>query len=382
MELQLRLFFKINGDREKNCMGNKIRVAMVTTDMPVNGISTVILNYCQYIDQKTFDITIISGTPVAEIYIESTKRIGISLLELPSRRKNVLEFYIALKKHLKSNNYDILHVHCNSATVSPELYIGYQCGIPVRIAHSHNTTCTHMAVHKVMCPVFKRLYTHGFACSSLAGKWLFGNNEFYVISNGFRTERFRFDAKSRDDIRHKLNIDGKFVIGHIGRFNDQKNHPFLLEVFEVIAQINPKAYLLLIGSGPNVDAVKRQINEHPYKDRIILYGVSEETEKLYDAMDVFVLPSKYEGLGIVLLEAQISGLPCVTSDVVPKDVELGGNVTFLPLSESKEYWANLILNCSSQYREDFYNRHKERIMQFDIEKNARDLEKLYKSLAD
>jgi glycosyltransferase involved in cell wall biosynthesis len=248
-------------------------------------------------------------------------------------------------------------------------------GIKVRIAHCHNTTCDNKKVHKILQPLFRKIYTHGFACSVDAGKWMFNNSNFEVLPNGFITEKFIFDEKKRKEVRKKLNIDDKYVIGHVGMFLEQKNHEFILQVFEEVAKAKEDSVLLLIGTGPDYDKIQKIIEEHHYKDRIICYGVTNNVSELYDAMDLFFFPSKHEGLGIVLLEAQIKGLKCVTSDVVPREVVLDdNNIKFISLDDDIAVWKNeLISNDIKGTRKSFYKKQIEKINRFNIIENAKDL---------
>lgn len=359
-------------------MQNKIKVAMVTNDLNINGISTVIMNYCRNINLNMFEITIIAGAPVDNSYESECTALGIRIIMLPARKTSSMKYYLALKRTLSQNRFDIIHVHGNSATITVELLFAWLKGIKVRIAHSHNSTCTNIRVHKYLLPIFNKLYTHGFACSTIAGNWLFGDKKFYVIPNGFITERFKFDANARNKIRGELGVDEKFLIGHIGRFNDQKNQPFLLKIFEEVAKKDSDAWLILVGNGPDFEKVSMMIQQHPYKDRIIKYGETSETEKVYAAMDVFVFPSKYEGLGIVLLEAQINGLPCVSSDVIPNEAILGEGVTTLALSEGVKYWADIVASKKGCRNNQFYEENLVRIKEFNIRTNAQKINNLYK----
>lgn len=364
------------GRKEFDMLDN-IKLAMIVNGLNINGISTVIMNYCERLDPEKFDVDILAGRTIDSSYIERCREKCIRIIELPSRKESPIQYYTAIWKILK-NNYDIVHVHGNSATITVELLIAWLRGVKVRIAHSHNSACEYMNMHKLLLPLFRKAYTYGFACSSLAGEWLFGNSKFYVLPNGFDTKKFIFKNENRKEMRRSLGVEGKFVIGHIGRFNNQKNQSFLLDVFNKVVEMKTSASLLLIGNGPDYEKIKNMIARHPYKDKIILYGEISDVQKLYAAMDVFVFPSKHEGLGIVLLEAQISGLPCISSDVVPKDdVKLSENIKFLSLDDGKDVWAKEIVASKGTNRETFYEIHRKEILKYDIADNTKNLEKLY-----
>lgn len=356
---------------------DKIRVAMIANYLVKNGISNVIMNYCINMDKSKIDITIIVGTPVDPFYKKLCEENNISVVELPSRKGDTMAYYMALFKILSYKRYDIVHVHGNSATITVELLIAKLKGIKGRVAHCHNSTCSNIKIHKMLLPVFNRLYTHGFACSSLAGDWLFGRGKYDILPNGFTTEKFVFNPVKRIEMRKQLGLDDKFVIGTVARFNDQKNHPYLLKIFEAVAREKEDAYLVLVGAGPNLERIKKMIAIHPYKDRIIYYGETNHVEWLYNAFDVFVLPTKFEGLGIVFIEAQINGLPVITSNMVPPEVNIGNRTRFLPLDEDINRWKDAILNVEFIDRGSFAKEHEKEIDVYEIHSNANRLLECY-----
>ena len=357
----------------------KIKVAMVTNHFGITGIGTVMMNYCKALNKNKYDLTILAGKPISEKYEKECRENGIQLVALPSRHKETLRHYIVLWKALREGRYDIVHDHGSSSMMAIELTIAKLAGIKIRIAHCHNKVVGSEWKYKVLKPIFKYSYTKGLACSRLAGEWIFGKEHFQVLTNGFDTKAFIYNEAGRLNIRRQLNIESNFVVGHVGRFNNQKNQEFLLEVFREVGKNRSDAILLLVGTGPDFEKIKELVAVHPYKDRIILYGESGNMEQLYSAMDVFVFPSKYEGLGLVAVEAQINGLPCVISDVVPREVVVGDNVNFISLDESISTWSSAIVGKSAtkKYRQDFYKNNQELILNYDINYCANSLEKVY-----
>ncbi len=339
------------------------------------------MNYCTNINLEKFKITIIVGGEVAQAHKKVCDDLGIKIIKLPNRKKSPLPFFKALKKVFKEESFDIVHIHGVQSAIAVELFLAKFSGIKVRIAHSHSTFCTSIKIHNLMKPLFKRGYTHAFACGEMAGKWLFEDRQFVVIPNGFVTEKFKFNLESRTEIRKELALKDEFVIGHVGGINDSKNQTYLLKVFECVAKENESAVLLMVGTGPNIEKIQNQVNSHPYRDRIILYGETAEPEKLYMAMDIFVFPSKYEGLPVSLLEAQISGLPCVVSDVITKEVKLCDNYKSLSINDQPQVWADVISKfaseCANNFRTDFYSQNIEKIKNYEIKENVKLLERLY-----
>ncbi len=355
-----------------------MKIAILTNSLSINGISNVIRNYCENINLSKFEITILAGMPIDITYQKIFNNLDIKLIALPSRHKNTFKYCINLYKALKKEKFDILHVHGNSANSSIELFVGFMAQIKIRIMHVHNTVCDHLLLHKILLPFFNMLCTHRFACGIKAGEWIYGKNNFYVIPNGFITEKFKFNIEDRNRIRKKLNLENNLIIGHIGRINYPKNQIYLLDVFKDVASKCDNAILLFVGTGPYYDKISELISHHPYKDRIILYGESNEAFAMYSAIDIFTLPSRFEGMPIVLLEAQMSGLPCIVSEKVTREVDFG-DIKWLSIESEPAVWSNAILKTkiNTNDRSLYYDKHLDIIKKYQIKENAKALENLY-----
>lgn len=358
---------------------SKIKVAMCANSLGIDGISTVIMNYCTHLDGDKFEIIIFAGHPISDVHAENCAKYGIKILELPERKKSPISYYKALYRAVKEEKPDIFHIHGNSATVTPEIFIAWLCKVNVRIMHCHATTCNHMMVHKLLNPILQKMVTGRVACSNDAGKWIFGKKDFIVLQNGFETIKYVFDDQTRDKLRHELKLEDKSVIGHVGRFDDNKNQRFLLNIFERLAKINSKAVLVLLGDGPDYNDIRELVKKHPYQNRIFLLGEKTNIFDYYNIMDEFVLPSKHEGLGIVLIEAQINGLPCVASDAVPLDTAVTGYIDYISLEESPEVWAEKIdIQLKRKIdRKNVMTDYKEELDVFDINQASKKLESFY-----
>ena len=270
-------------------MDKPIKIAMVANNLGLNGISTVIVNYCTHIDPNRFHIVLFVGEPVNPENKKKCLDAGAKFVLLPSKKKDPKAFFMALDRGLRGSNFDIFHVHGNGTVMSAELAVAKHNHIRHRIAHSHNTTSGHIKLHYLLRPVFDGLYTDAFACGEAAGHWLFQNKKFVVIPNGFDIEKFRFDTDIRSKVRRELGIlDDEFVIGHIGGFNHQKNQKFLLNIFNGLARRNDKVRLLMVGQGSSFGEISQLVANSPFRDRIILYGESTHPEELYSAMDEFL----------------------------------------------------------------------------------------------
>lgn len=352
-----------------------VRIAVITKNLNLNGISNVVMNYCTKIDKEKFKITILTNSEIAEKNKNLCKNNNIDIIVLPSR-ENIIAYFFALLNILNKKKYDIVHVNGNSSTIFFDLLAEKLKGIKIRIAHSHNTTCNHLLLNKILYPLFSKLYTNAFACGNDAGKWMFHDKPFTVIKNGFDVNNFKFNSGRRNKIRKELRLENKYVIGHIGGFNNEKNQQFLLEIFNKIAYKNKESYLLLIGDGYNFETIKSIAENSPYNNRIMLYGKTNDSASMYDAMDLFVLPSLHEVLPVVLLEAQISGLPCVVSDTVTNEVDFG-DIVWKSLNDNSSEWLNKLPYRNEDSRMKYFNDHIEIIKQYDIRNDVKMLENTY-----
>lgn len=314
-----------------------IRVAHVIGMAVDGGTEAFVMNYYKYIDKTKiqFDFFVESTSKI--INRELIEKLGGKIIIIPSY-KNIFRYIKTLTQLFKDGNYSIVHSHMNSLSVFT-LLAAKRARVKVRIAHSHSTSNKSVEKKKnliknLLRPFSKIYATHYFACSELSGRWLFGNKTFNngnvkIINNAIEINKFSFDQIKRDIIRDKFNINDKFVIGHVGRFVEQKNHKFLLDLFYEYQKINEKAILLLIGDGPLKDEIYNRVENYEIKDKVIFIGTQEDISMYYNAMDCFIFPSLYEGLGIVVLEAQINGLYCLVSSSVPKSTKLNDNIEYI-----------------------------------------------------
>ncbi|WP_141629394.1 glycosyltransferase, partial [Sporolactobacillus vineae] len=227
----------------------------------------------------------------------------------------------------------------------------------------------------LLYPFFINSYDYALAASEAAGRFLYREKKFKIINNGIDVQRYTFNMHKRVSMREKLNITDKFVLLHIGRFNDQKNHSFLIDVFSEVIKRNPNSILILIGVGPRSDQVKRKVLEENLNNNVLFLGEKHHVEDFLSAADVFVFPSKFEALGIVNIEAQCSGLKCVVSDQVPSQAKVTNNLVFLPI-RYPDRWAKNILKFKNGYNRQ--GQMNEIIKsKFDIRDNAKYLKAFY-----
>jgi glycosyltransferase involved in cell wall biosynthesis len=364
-------------------MNVKMKVLVVcTVPFGANGITSVILNYYQMLKNDVlFDFVVIND--VNEKY-RNLIDLNKSRMYFFKRNKNPLWYIYNMYCLLKKKQYDVVHVHGNSSLIFIDLLAARLVGVPIRIAHSHNTTCSHTFLHKILYYGFIYLYTKGAACSKEAGAWMFGKREFTEIKNGINVNNYLFQDASRKKIRKKYHIDDNIVLGHVGNFIYQKNHIFILKVFGQLYRKNTSYRLLLIGDGPLLQDIKDMAMELGLSQAIVFCGKTMNVPAYLDAMDLFVLPSYFEGLPVALLEAQASGLPCVVSNKVTSDAKISKEVCFESI-ENAEQWEKTITKMLSsikgQNRKYYSNVCCDNLKEkgYDINCSAHMLINLYKS---
>lgn len=317
-----------------------------TTSVDHNGITKIIYQYLSAMNRTDINFTLLSSVKSDTKIIDEFKSLGINIKKIEFRNMKPLKYFIELRQYIANENFDIVHVHGNSATMFIEMLAAFLGQCKVRIAHSHNTTCTHIRVHKVLKPFFDILCTRRFACGYYAGKWLFGNKKFDIIPNGRNLKRFVYNEIDRNEIRAKYNIENYFVLGHVGRFNNQKNHEFIIDTFSEVKKRKKNAKLILIGNGEKFEYIKTKVQKLNLENDIIFTGNIENVDKLLSAMDIMMLPSLYEGLPLVVLEWQASGLPSLLSDCVSDECAITNLVKFKALDDGAESWASDILNMN------------------------------------
>lgn len=350
---------------------------------PMNrgGIESFMMNYFRRIDRKRVQIDFVVHGYEKGAYDEEIEQRGGKIYHVPIKSKHPLAYKKELEKIFSNGRYSVVHSHADAMSCWI-LKIAKRCGIPIRIAHSHNTD--HLTTNKLKYFVnevarrnITKYATHCFACSEAAGKWLFGSHDFKVIPNAIDLGRFQYNKALGEEIREELGIPKDTVVfGHVGRFDTQKNHEFLIRVFKRISQQNKKIALMLIGEGWNQPQIKAMVKQENLEEQVIFMGARDDVNRLYNAMDCFVLPSLFEGLGIVLIEAQGNGLNCFASDAVPREADLTHTVSFLPLDE--EVWAGVLSEINAIPRHDTTKAIQD--AGYDIRLAAKELEDLYVEL--
>lgn len=312
-------------DQEKQ---SPLIVAQIMGKWVGGGVESVIMNYYRHLDHSKIQFDFICDEDSTRIPYDEIKKLGGRVFLVPKYQK-LPKYLKALEKIFKENQYRIVHSNINTLSVFP-LYAAKKAGVPIRISHSHSTSnpkeWKRNLIKNILRPFSKRYATDYFACSELAGRYLFGNKTFdrgevKIIHNAIDIDKFRFDEEARKKLRKEFGIkDSTIVIGHVGRFVQQKNHTFLVDVFKEYHTKNPDSKLLLVGSGPLEDKIKKKVEKLGLKNSVLFLGQRDDINKLYSVMDIFCLPSLYEGLPVVGVEAQAARLPIVFSNKISLEV--------------------------------------------------------------
>lgn len=343
-----------------------------------NGIVSVCANLCEGLDFHKYKVDLVSFYDIDEQIFKKFENTHTKLYVLPHRKTELKSYLVQLYKMMKVNHYDIVHVHGNSSTMIIESILARLCHIKNIVVHCHNNNTSHAFLNSCLKPFFKLSYTDAVACSHLAGQWLFGKSHYSIIKNGIHSHDFIFDTSARMEIRKKLNITDELVLGHVGLFNQQKNQEFLLKLIEQLVQKDISCRLLLLGDGELKEQLMKLTYEFNIQDYVIFLENTNDIPQFLSAMDVFVFPSKWEGFGLAILEAQANGLPCLVSNFVSDDVNITKDLIYISLDDL-DLWIEKILSLdlSLRYQQSLGNIKKIREVNYDFENIVQDLEDLY-----
>lgn len=329
-----------------------IRILQVIGSLGWAGVEAVVMNYYRNVDRTNVQFDFITCSEKPERYDNEIQQMGGKIHRLPSRSRHPLAYMRGLRQVIKGNGYKIVHIHQNSASMAMDGIVAKMCRVPVVIGHSHNTRCNVMWQHYMFKPLVNHVLTHRFACSEAAGEWIFGNRKDVVlVNNAIDSLKYHFCKDLRERKRSELGLQNKFVVGFVGRLHEQKNPFRLLEIFKSTLEIKQNCQLLLIGGGNLSCSLKEKCAKWGISDKVSFLGVRTDVSELMMAMDVFLMPSLYEGMPVVIVEAQASGLPCVISENIPTP-NLTGKVKIVPLSEENKKWVNKLLAYEDFFRED------------------------------
>lgn len=360
----------------------KIRVLHCLSGL-TGGTGKVVDNYFTNMNMEEYQVDIVAQGTAEQSVIEEYQKHGFNVIFIPSKAESMKKNIQCLYKLMKENNYDIVHAHMTLTNFFP-LVVAKACGIKHRISHSHLADNNERGIKRVVNEILKGLSgivaTHYFACGSDAAQYLFGRkaSKAKIINNAIDLELYKHNQEKRVKMREALNIaENEIVIGHVGRFTHQKNHDFIIEVFEKMYKESKNVKLVLVGNGERFEEVQAYVSNKEYKEHVLFLGQVDNVFDYLQAMDVFVLPSFLEGLCVAAIEAQANGIPCVFSDRVAKETRINSNVEFLSL-DSADQWRDACFRKALEHKLEENSQLVSR--GFDIKHEAKKLDIFYKSL--
>ncbi|WP_241157072.1 glycosyltransferase family 1 protein [Adlercreutzia sp. ZJ304] len=344
------------------------------------GVESVVMNYYRHIDRSRVQFDLLVDEDSTLVPREEVESLGGRIIKVPPYQ-NLSRYMRALECLFNKERWSIVHSHINGLSCF-SLYAAKRTGVPIRIAHSHSTSGRGEYAKNLLKAILRtqanRYPTHRLACSIYAGEWLFGKNaEFEVLRNAIELGEFAFDSEVRSKVRTELDIaKDQLVIGHVGRFTAQKNHRFLIDIFREVCRLRPDAVLLLVGSGELRHFVESLLIQYDLLNNVRFLGQRNDVNLLYQAFDAFVLPSLYEGLGLVGIEAQATGLSCFFSDLITREVDVTGEARFLPIDDVNT-WSYVLAQVAVGQR---YKVDIESFVDYDINRAAEKLANYYENL--
>ncbi|MFR4174775.1 MAG: glycosyltransferase [Veillonella nakazawae] len=370
-----------------NRESRRLRVLQVGMTRNLGGIETYLIEQFRHLDKSKIDYDFVNITGEYSIcYEDEILASGSKIFKVVSRHKNPLLHYWQWFNILLQNKgiYDVIVLNTNSLEYVFPLVLGKIFGIPVRVIHSHNSGFENKQglARRLLVGMNKKLLAWSanlrFACSQFAGQWMFKDNPYHVIYNAIDIHKYDADLIVREETRNALGLHTELTLLHVGRFSYQKNHSFLLDIFKEVHRIQPDSVLLLVGDTTEesefLTEVKRKIKAYGLENVVRLLGRRDDVNKIMQAADVLVMPSFFEGLTVVGIEAQASDLPLLLSDTVTKELGLLPSTQFISLEAGPTAWAEAIVNSKQHNRQSRYEELK--AAGYDIGNETERVEKL------
>ena len=325
------------------------RILQIGMHDQLGGIENFLMNYYRNIDRNNVQFDFINMYNKDFCFKKDIEELGGKIYKVTNVKKNPIKYFYDIEAIIKENNYEIVHIHMLSAANILPILAAKKAGTKKIIVHSHSSNVPKSLVKRLLNSINKKVINRKadvfLACSQKAGKWLYGDNEqFTIVNNAIDIEKFRFNSIVRKEIREKYGLENSLVIGHVGRFEEEKNHIFLVKILKKLKEKNKCIKLLLIGEGTLKEQIEKEVIHEGLQKDVIFVGNTYNVNEFYQAMDAFVLPSFFEGLPIVLIEAQVSGLRCFTSkERVSKEADISGRTEYIKLENNPEEWGRAIL---------------------------------------
>ena len=355
-----------------------LRILHIVTYMGRGGLESMLMNYYRKIDRSKMQFDFLVHRDFEADYDQEIQSLGGHIFHISRLVPWSRNYRAELKNFFHAHpEYQIIHVHQDCLS-SVALQCAKECGIPVRCAHAHSSS----AVKDLKYPI-KLFYRHKiskyatnlFACNQSSGEWMFCGAPFQIVKNAIDLAQYRFSPETALTTKSTLGLTNQFVVGHVGRFRTEKNHKFLIQIFHALLKKQENAVLMLVGDGDLENTIKEQVQSLAIQDKVMFLGARSNVPQLMQAMDVFTFPSLYEGFGMVALEAQAAGLPCIISDQIPSECIVTNLVSQLSLELTPELWADKLLQYQDTPHKDTYSDIGQ--AGFDITENAKKLQDFY-----
>lgn len=337
-----------------------VRILQELSALDGGGVAKLLYDYYLNMDREKvhFDFLIYDYYDEG-IYEKPLRDLGCTIYKLPRLKKDKKGYFEGMKKIIKNGNYDVVHSHMGSRGLFV-MYYGKKYGVKKRIVHSHiayePVSSVKRKFNSILAAISKHYATDLFACGHDAGVYMWGQKnsdkgKIHIMTNAIDTEKFTFSKDIRDQKKKELNIEGKFTIGIVGRLSEQKNYPFLFEAYKKMLEKRNDTVLIVVGRGLEEDKIKEKADQLGLKDSVQFLGIRSDISDLLNAFDVFVLPSLYEGLPVVLIEAQANGVQEIVSDKVTTEMNITDLIQFLSIDGTEGEWAEAMVSCKDNTSE-------------------------------
>lgn len=345
-----------------------LRICNVVCDITSGGVESVIQNYFSHMDRSQYNLDLMTYDVKSETCAKKFENLGFRIIVVPPKRLGFIRSVREMNRVIKNGKYDVVHTHLTEWNCIP-MFLAWLNRVPVRISHSHMAAFPKSPREKTLFSLQKcinKIFSNKLvACGDAAAVYLYGQRTVdkgmvEVINNAIDVSRFAPNEAIRKKVRDGLEIrEGTLCVGHIGRFLEQKNHTFLIDIFFELQKEWIDSVLLLMGTGDLETGIKKKVSSLGIETKVYFLGLQKNPEHFYQAMDVFCLPSLFEGLPVVGIEAQAANLPCIVSDKVSEEIKLTELVKFVSLNASASEWADAIINAHNNKKDvkipDSYN---------------------------
>lgn len=327
-----------------------IKVLHVVSSLGGGGVESMVYNYYTKFDRQLIQFDFIVHGDDIGMLEEKFQVMGSKIFHVTPKKISFMQNVKEINYVIQNGRYDVVHCHQNFSNFVP-LLIAKKYNVPVRISHAHGCK-TVMTTRELIKNYYLRLLNklganYFFSCGVGAGKWLHGmhwfpNGRNIILKNAIDTDKFSYSPEVRKGYRRKLNLDDKIVLLHVGRFSEEKNHMFLLQLFHILSKHSKNYILLFVGNGPTEGVIRKQVNDYGLNDQVRFLGVRTDVAEIMNAADIFLLPSKHEGFAITLLEAQATGMIAFASDTIPRETAVTNLIKYIPI-ENPSVWVDEVI---------------------------------------